>query len=408
MEPLRVLICGGGISGPALAFWLARRGHRVVVIERFPALRTSGAQIDLRRGGIEVVRRMGLLETVRSKLVDEPGSSFVDSKNNVVGSIMANTSGKGAQSLTSEYEITRGNLVRILYDATKDKVEYAFGKTVERYEQDNTRVVAHFSDGSSDTYDLLVGADGQGSRVRESILPAGSNPYHRMGVLAAYWHMPRIGTDSNVRNSYLSPRGRLIMRRSPSPTETEVLFMLRGDPKELSSVPMASVDQQKAFWTQQFHDAGWQVSRFLKGMATAEDFYCHEMLQVRIDKWHRGRVVLVGDAAHCPSPLTGMGTSSSIVGAYVLAGAIDRHRADLSRAFAEYEASLRPFIDEAQSRSPGPLLRIALPYSQWGVATFNFIVRVICFLRLPDLIARFSSEDPGGWKLPNYPELYHK
>ncbi|KAL4939029.1 hypothetical protein BDV06DRAFT_43413 [Aspergillus oleicola] len=406
MEPLKILICGAGIAGPSLAFWLTRRGHRVVVAERFPALRATGAQIDLRGQGIEAVKRMGLLEAVRSKLVDEEGVSFVDSDNYVLGTIKANTSGKGAQSLTSEYEITRGDLVRILYDATKDDVEYVFGKSIESYEQDDAHVFARFSDGSSDTFDLLVGADGQGSRIRQSILPAGLNPYRRLGALSAYWHIDRAETDSNIRDSYLSHGGRIIMRRSPSPTVTEVLFMLRDSSSELSSVPRAPVDQQKEFLSQKFHDAGWQVNRFLEGMTTAKDFYCHEILQVCIDKWYNRRIVLIGDAAHCPSPLTGMGTSSSIVGAYVLAGAIDRHPADLSRAFAEYETSLRPFIDEVQSRSPGPLLRLMMPDSRWAVAIFHFIVRVICLLHIPELIARFARPEAGGWKLPVYPNLY--
>ncbi|KAI8719692.1 FAD-binding-3 domain-containing protein [Fusarium sp. LHS14.1] len=136
MAPLRVLICGGGCAGPALAFWLARDGHHVTVVERFPALRATGAQIDLREQGIEVVKRMGLLDAVRSRLVDEAGVSFVDSNGKVMGTIMANTSGKGAQSLTSEYEIMRGDLVRLLYDETKDDVNYVFNKTVESFEQD--------------------------------------------------------------------------------------------------------------------------------------------------------------------------------------------------------------------------------------------------------------------------------
>ncbi|WP_261988545.1 FAD-dependent monooxygenase [Streptomyces sp. wa22] len=157
-RPLRVLVAGGGITGQALAFWLTRGGHRVTVAERFPALRAAGAQVDLRGQGIEAVRRMGLLDTVRDKLVDEAGVAFVDAHGKARATIMANTSGKGRQTLTSEYEIMRGDLVRILHDATKDDTEYVFGKSVDGFEQDEHKVVAHFSDGSSGEYDLLVGA----------------------------------------------------------------------------------------------------------------------------------------------------------------------------------------------------------------------------------------------------------
>jgi 2-polyprenyl-6-methoxyphenol hydroxylase-like FAD-dependent oxidoreductase len=400
---LKVLICGGGCAGPALAYWLSRSGHQVVVVERFPALRATGAQIDLRGQGIEVIKRMGLLEAIREKLVDEAGVSFVDSRGNTTGTIMANKSGKGAQSLTSEYEIMRGDLVRILYDATKDDVQYVFGKTVESFEQNTEQVVAYFSDGSSDTYDIVVGADGQGSRIREAILrPSGSDPYRRLGIQMAYWFIPREKADNNIRRTYISPGGRMIMRRSHNPTETQVYFILREDSKGLSNLSKASVDSQKEFWTQKFFDAGWQTNRFLQGMKTTQNFYCQEVVQVCIDTWHKGRVVLLGDAAYCPSPFSGMGTTGSLVGAYVLAGEICRNTENLPLAFSNYDEILRPFVHEFQKVNPF-FLRLALPETRWGIAIIHFIVWLLCFFRIPDLISRFSSEKRGGWELPDYP-----
>ena len=403
MVPLKILICGGGCAGPALAYWLTRSGnHQVVICERFTALRVSGAQIDLRAQGIEVIKRMGLLDVIRSKIVDEAGTSFVDSQGNVKASVMANKSGKGAQSLTSEYEIMRGDLVRILYDATKDRVEYIFGKTVERFEQDENQLVVYFSDGLSDTFDLLVGADGQGSRIRKAILPADSpDPYWRLGVLMAYWFVPRIETDNNFGKVCLSPGARVMMHRSHSTTETHVAFALRDDSKDLRSIPRVPVEQQKDFWTKKFRSAGWQSDRFLKGMKTTDSFYCQEVVQVRIDTWHKGRVALLGDAAHCPSPFSGMGTTGSFVGAYVLAGEINRNTENLPQALANYENTLRPFVNEIQKFYPS-FLRLAIPQKQWVITLLHFIVRLLCFLGIPDLVARFSKEERGGWKLPDY------
>ena len=404
MAPLTILICGGGIAGPALAFWLGRCGHRVVIVERFPALRASGAQVDLRAQGIQTVKRMGLDDVVRSKLVDELGVSFVNSQGKVMGTMMANTSGKGAQSLTSEYEIMRGDLVRLLYDQTKDNVEYIFGKTVENFEQDEKEVVAHFSDGSSDTYDVLVGADGQGSRIRKTILPHDTDPYKRLGIHMAYWFIPREKGDDNIRRTYLSPGGRMIMRRTHNPTDTQVYFTLKDGSKELSSIPRAPVEQQKEFWAQRFSDAGWQAQRFIEGMKDTENFYCQEVVQVHMDKWYKGRVVLLGDAAHCASPFSGMGTTGALVGAYVLAGEINRSPDNLSQAFQNYDETLRPFVNEIQKVNPR-LLKLGMPDTQWGITVIHIMARVLCFLRIPDLIARFSSEEKGGWKLPEYPEL---
>jgi 2-polyprenyl-6-methoxyphenol hydroxylase-like FAD-dependent oxidoreductase len=402
---LKILICGGGVAGQALAHWLARGGHRVVVVERFPVLRASGAQVDLRGQGIEAVQRMGLLDVVRGNLVDEPGVAFVNARGRARATIMANTSGRGRQSLTSEYEIMRGDLVRILHDATKDDVEYVFGASVERFEQDEERVVPHFSDGSSDEFDLLVGADGQGSRIRRAIRPAGSpDPYLRVGIHMAYWFVPRIGSDRSIRDTYNAPGGRMIMRRSHNPTETQVYFVLREESEEASAVHREPVERQKQFWTGRFRDAGWQTERFLEGMETTGSFYSQEVVQVRTDTWSRGRVVLVGDAAHCASPYSGMGVSGGLVGAYVLAGEINRNAADLPEALANYDSGLRPFVDEIQATVRPRLLRLGMPTTQRGIDIFHAVTALACFLRIPDLVARLSKEDRGGdWQLPEYP-----
>ncbi|ONI75286.1 oxidoreductase [Actinosynnema sp. ALI-1.44] len=404
---LKVLVCGGGIAGQATAYWLARGGHRVVVVERFPALRATGAQVDLRGQGIEAVEAMGLLDVVKSKLVDEAGVAFVNAQGKARATIMANTSGQGRQTLTSEYEIMRGDLVRILHDATKNDVDYVFGMGIDRFEQDENKVVAHFSDGSSDEFDLLIGADGQGSRVRRAILPAGSpEPYWRMGMHMSYWFVPRIASDSNIRDTYLAPGGRMIMRRSHAPDETQVYFVLRETSEEASAVHREPVERQKEFWVERFRDAGWQTDRFIEGMRTTASFYSQEVVQVRTDSWSRGRVALVGDAAYCASPYSGMGVSGGLVGAYVLAGEINRHPTELPRALANYDTTLRPFVDEIQAAVNPRLLRLGMPISRFGINAFLTVSGLAAFLRVPDLVARFSQEDRGGaWQLPDRPDL---
>ncbi|MEU6144328.1 FAD-dependent monooxygenase [Streptomyces sp. NPDC047081] len=405
-KSLRVLVAGGGIAGQALAFWLARGGHRVTVVERFPVLRATGAQVDLRGQGIEAVRRMGLLGAVRGRLVDEAGVALIDADGRPRATIMANTSGRGRQSLTSEYEIMRGDLVRILYDAVKDDVEYVFGLSVDGFDQGDDHVVGHFSDGSSREFDLLVGADGQSSRIRRALLPEGPDPYRRLGIHMAYWFVPRIASDGNIRDTYMIPGGRQIMRRSHNPTESQVYFVLREDSEEASAVHREPVERQREFWAGRFRDAGWQTGRFVEGMEASPFFYSQEIVQVRTDAWSRGRVVLAGDAAHCASPYSGMGISGGLVGAYVLAGEINRHPDDLPTALAGYDTTLRPFVDAIQSRVDPRLLRIGLPMTRRAIDAFLAVTGLATALRVPDLVARFSKEDRGGdWHLPELPTL---
>jgi 2-polyprenyl-6-methoxyphenol hydroxylase-like FAD-dependent oxidoreductase len=91
---------------------------------------------------------------------------------------------------------------------------------------------------------------------------------------------------------------------------------------------------------------GWHVPELLDAMDGARDFYLGSFAQVKMPHWSKGRAALVGDAAYCPSPYTGQGTSLAIVGGYVLGYELSRTPGDHAAAFARYEARMRPFVEE--------------------------------------------------------------
>lgn len=167
MAPLKVLISGAGIAGNALAFWLTKLGHDVTVIERFASLRTNGLQIDLRGHGIEVLKRMGLEPAFRAKCAPEQGMQVVDKRGKQRAFFPANKTGQGTQNFTSEYEIMRGDLCQLLFDASKAKTKFVFGDCVERFKNMEDGVEVRFKDGKKEIFDLLVGADGVGSQTRK-------------------------------------------------------------------------------------------------------------------------------------------------------------------------------------------------------------------------------------------------
>lgn len=402
MKSLKVLISGAGCAGPALAFWLARAGHRVTIIERNTSLRTLGAQIDIRNQGVEIIKRMGLLEKIREILVYEKGAQFINSAGEVKVTL-----GTGHQAATAEYEIMRGDLVNLLYDETKDhdNVKYVFGETVERFDEKDDQVDVQFSDGSHDSFDLLVGADGQGSHIRSAILPPGSNEYRKLGVYIAYWFVPHIETDTNYFVIYSCPGRRSILRRWHESTDTQVycIFKDNSDPSKFDELMRAPAETQKKFWMEKFHDAGWEASRFLAGLDDTTNFYCQEIVQVATDTWSRGRVVLLGDAAHCPSPMSGLGTTSSLIGAYILAGELTQNSDDLPLALKRYDEKLRPLVNEVQTIGSFNL-KLMFPQSQWAINVRMLALRFLFWLGIPRLIERFAR-DTSTWQIPHYPEL---
>lgn len=154
MARLKVLICGGGISGNALAYWLTKSDHDVTIVERYPDLRVTGLQVDLRGPGIEVLKLMGLNEGFRAHAAKEEGMQVVSSSGREWAYFPANKSGAGAQSFTSDYEIMRGDLTRLLHGASGAKI--LFGTSIERYEDKGDCVEVVFSDGQTEQFDLYV------------------------------------------------------------------------------------------------------------------------------------------------------------------------------------------------------------------------------------------------------------
>jgi len=422
MAVLKTLISGAGISGPALAFWLAKLGHNVTVIERSSSLRSQGQQIDIRAQAVEVCRRMGLLDTIRSKVVNEEGMRLEDVHGRCQALLLANKSGKGAQTFTSEYEIMRGDLCRIFYDASITVgATYKFGQMVTNFDQDDEGVTVNFSDGTSDRYDLLIGADGQSSKLRSMMLPAEEEAgvLKTLGLFWAYFTIPREATDSNIGPLCHVP-SRLMMLRSDNPKTTQAYLGVRPESEEIKlklkrAIDSRDVEQQKRAFTDVFQGAGWQSDRILgalNGTTAPEDFFAHEIAQIKLKAWSKGRVVLAGDAAHCPSPLSAMGTASAIVGAYVLAGEISKHCSGTERgiddgvlaALQAYDDSLRPFINKTQKLMPG-IVDLFLPRTWWAIWLLHHVFWLLSVLRVEKLAQYFGSDDVPGYKLPEYPAL---
>jgi 2-polyprenyl-6-methoxyphenol hydroxylase-like FAD-dependent oxidoreductase len=132
MSQLRVLVVGVSIAGPIVAYWFAKAGANVTVIERFPKLRTNGQGIDIRTTGVTVMRKIpGMEASVRAKTTHIEGTSFVRDYGRLYGTIRA-TGNPDQQSLVSEYKIFRGDLSQIMFDLSKDseKVQYVFGEEI--------------------------------------------------------------------------------------------------------------------------------------------------------------------------------------------------------------------------------------------------------------------------------------
>ena len=250
------------------------------------------------------------------------------------------------QGFVSDIEIVRGELVSVLCDHIRDKVEYIFGDSITAVNDNGDQVHVSFANSDARDFDLLLLADGLTSKTHALVFGNNESYIHHLNQYTAYFTIPHHSTDSAWSRWYNAPGGRNIFLR-PDGKDTRVFLSVIRTPNGLEKL---SVQEQKAEMHKVFADAGWEAPRVLSAMEKAGDFFLQENAQVKMDSWSKGRVALVGDAGYCPSRISGMGTSVAIVGAYILAGEIATHD-NHTDAFAAYEKVMRPYVTKAQVRN---------------------------------------------------------
>jgi 2-polyprenyl-6-methoxyphenol hydroxylase-like FAD-dependent oxidoreductase len=390
---MRVLISGGGIAGPALAHWLHRRGIGTTIVERAPAPRPGGQAIDIRGAARGVVDRMGLTPAVRAVKLDERGMATVDERGRWTSRMAVDAF--GGEGFIAELEITRGDLGRILYEATRDDTEYRFGDWITELRQDAGGVNVRFHSGRSDRYDLVVGADGVHSGVRALAFGPERDYVRHLGAYTAYFSVPDPGDLRNWVLMYNAPGGRVAGIR-PEPHCAKAYLAFTDGELGLERLPVA---EQQRILAERMAGVGWKVPSLLDAMPSAPDFVFDSISQVKVGTWSRGRVVLLGDAGYCGSPLAGLGTSMALVGAYVLAGELAAD-GNAPAACVRYQERLRDYVAAGIELPPGGVGSYA-PNSRLMVRLRTSSMRMMTRWPMKQMLARQFAK-AGAFDLPEY------
>lgn len=412
---MRVLISGVGVAGPAVAFFLAKAGARVTVVEKAAALLVSGQNIDVSGTAISVIKKMGLMDQLRDLNTKEVGTRLVNDKGQAYASFPMQ---KGSSvSLTAEFEILRGDLARMLYEPTRDhpNVKYLFSTTVkEVLSNDDTSVKIELSSGEVQEYDVLVVADGQWSKLRKTNFPPDDLKVIDTNMYTMYCTIPRLPTDDDWWNIHVALQSRIIGVR-PDPHGTYRAMVTRmpckaAQKRAWQEASRGSRKMQQELVRREFADLGWHVPRILDAMGSADDFYFQAIQQIKMSKWWNNRIVLVGDAAYCPTPLTGMGASLAINGAYVLAGELSKlgEGEHPAKALEAYDANFRGWVEQSQyipSIFPGAA-HPATPFKRWILESAMWAIsKLVGMPWVANRMGADQSQEIDDFKLPLYPKL---
>ena len=356
----KVLISGAGIAGATAAYWLAKGGFEVTVVEQDRGMRSSGSPVDVRGAAVEVAERMGVMAQIREADTCVRDMVFVNARGRVVSRVDMRTFAE-----PGDVELPRGDLAAILRAAVPDEVEFEFGNAVTALDQDADGVTADFASGPARRFDLVIGADGAHSNVRALAFGPETDFVKHLGVYVAT--LPLDGETGTDLVMYNTP-GRAVAIH-PAGGRPGAAFMFRAP--QIPHLDHRDLEQHKRLLTAAYAGAGWRVPELLDRVRVADDLYFDSVSRVAVPAWSRGRVGLVGDAASCVS-LFGDGSSLAMTGAFALADSLTD---DIVSGLRAYEARHRPQRD-AKENSVTLATKLLIPATAAGIAFRNVAVHV--------------------------------
>lgn len=401
MTAPHALITGASIAGLSAAWWLRRIGWDVTVVERAPAFRDGGQNVDVRGIAREVLDRMALTDAIRAKNTTETGTVIVDARDKVIAELPSD----GPDGATAELEVLRGDFARAILESLPEGVRFVYGDAVAEVDESREDRVSIVTEGGErlDT-SLLIVAEGVRSRTRDLLFATSEVDADPLGITMAFGTIPRTADDDDRWRWYNAVGGRQVHLRPDPYGTTRAILSYAGD----DGLAQRDRDDALRVLRERYADAGWQAPRVLDGFDSSDDVYIDELTQIRMPGWHRGRVCVIGDAAWCVTPMGGGGSSLALTGGYVLAaflsqvdGPVDRDRLD--EALSSFDGWMRPLVDQIQG-IPRGMLRLAYPHTRLGLAARGVLMKAMTAPPLSHLTARFGQVADTDQELPTLRE----
>jgi FAD-dependent urate hydroxylase len=320
------------VAGPVTAMALQRVGIDADVYEAYPTTAHGvGAFMGLAANGLDALNALDLREPVQAVGVPTPKMAMLNGAGKVLAAI---ANGLTLPDGTTNLTVKRADLYQVLHDeAVRRGVPIEYGKRLIGVDETADGVVARFSDGTEAAGSLLIGADGMRSKVRSLVDPEAPKPEYA-GIVGTGGYAHGVRVDADPGTMYFAFGKRAFFGYQVVGEDETWWFANVPEPTEkpATEVPPAETKRRLAGL---FADDGYPAERIIEASTeTATWLPTHSMAAPA--SWHRGRTVLVGDAAHVTSPSSGQGASMAIEDAVILARCL-RDLPDPAEAFTTYQ-----------------------------------------------------------------------
>lgn len=335
----RILISGAGVAGLAAAIWLGRNGFRPTVVEKAPAIRADGYVISISNTAYHFAQELGLQDELHAAAAGHVASSYHDAS--------------GRALLRLEYgelfrrvdvaQPMRDDFARLLERHAAGLAEFRYATSIEAIHDDAGVAQVRFDDASEGEFDVVIGADGVHSRVRELAFPADAVRRHRLGLGCAAFRLPNVLGLAGKFETHME-RDRYMVAFSTPDGGMAAVFVWATD---AGTVPAPG--GRMALLREVFARPPAVVQRVLDAAPVQENMYMDVLAQIELQQWWRGASVLVGDAAHCMTLFSGQGASAAFSGAgHLCKGLV---AGDREAAFRAYQSAMQPAVTDMQRRT---------------------------------------------------------
>lgn len=391
-KKIKVLISGGGIAGLTTAYWLQNSGFEVVVVEKAPSLRLDGYMIDYFGAGYTVGEKMEILDHLRKDhyevklyMVDAEGKKK-----------FGYNYSRFQQACDGRFmSFLRSDLEEVLYEKLKNLVEIRFGTSVKKIkgnEQNKDPLKVIFEDGKEEAFDLIVGADGFHSNLRDQIFE--KNEVSK-DFLNHYCVCFKVKNDLEISEDFYSYSipGKQASVYPLNDGDLAAFFLFKS--KKLGRLSQKEIED---LVIEKFGDSGWKFSEIAQKVKDNDSLFFDSLTQISMPKWYKNRVVLVGDACQCLTLIAGQGASMAMSGSYLLAEVLKKWKDDgadfenLPHYYQKYQDLQRPESEKRRKKAK-KMVKYFVPDSKWKIFLRNIVMRVVFLKPLSFLLRKALNAD---------------